>query len=79
MIAKWQVKNPLTIEERKKIKQAIDHGMSYREMSLFVGRGKTTMRRECKRLGEFQDYDPEEAQKDFEEKQMRKQTNKRFF
>lgn len=77
---KWCVKNALTIEERRKIKEAIDLGLSYREMALFVGRPKTTVTRESKRLGKYTEYDPEKAQKDFEKKQIDKQCKllKRF-
>lgn len=69
MIWKWKVKNPLTIEERKKIKEGIDLHMSYREIAMHVNRSKSTIIRECKRLGSVMDYHPVKAQKHFEEKQ----------
>jgi len=77
MVSKWQVKNPLTIEERRKIKEAIDLGLSYSEMALFVQRPKTTVTRESKRLGKFTHYDPEKAQEDFEKKQIEKKCRSR--
>jgi len=70
MVELWMVKNPLTIEERRKIKRAIDLGLSYSGMALFVERPKSTVIRESKRLGKFIDYDPEKAQKHFEKKQI---------
>jgi len=76
MICKWQVKNPLTIEERRKIKEAIDMDMSYGQMGEFVGRPKSTVLREARRIGKPRDYDPEKAQKDFEKKQMEKRKKK---
>jgi len=69
MVGKWSVKNPLTLEERIKIKEALDLGMSYREMAEYVKRGKTTVKRESKRLGAIEMYDPKKAQSDFETKQ----------
>lgn len=69
MVCKWIAYNPLLIEERRKIKEAIDMGMSYGDMSKYVGREKSIVMREAKRLGSYLDYDPDLAQKDFEEKQ----------
>lgn len=70
MIQKWIANNPLTIKERIKIKEAIDKGMSYGEMAIYVGRAKSTVMREAKRLGpDVWNYDPKIAQKDFETKQ----------
>ena len=69
MVSRWAVKNPLTLEERKKIKQGIDDEMTYREIGEYLGRARSTIQRECKRLGGFWNYDPEGAQKHFEEKQ----------
>ncbi len=69
MISKWIANNPLTIEERKKIKEGIDLNMSYSEMALHVGRSKSAVIRESKRLGKFENYDPEKAQNNFESKQ----------
>ncbi len=60
--------NSLTMEERVKIKEALDMNLSYREIAEYVGRPKTTVCREAKRLGNYTDYDPIKAQKDFEEK-----------
>lgn len=69
MPKEWVAVNALTIEERQKIKEAIDMNMSYSEMGEYVGRDKSTVMREAKRLGHFSQYDPNKAQKDFESKQ----------
>jgi IS30 family transposase len=69
MVSKWIANNPFTIEERYKVKEAIDLKMSYREIGIYLGRSKSGVMRECKRLGKVEDYDPVLAQKDFEEKQ----------
>ncbi len=71
MVGKWSCINPLTIEERRKVKEALDLNMTYSEMSLHVGRCKSVVMRESKRLGDVKIYDPEKAQEDFEEKQKR--------
>lgn len=63
------MKLPVSFEERKKIKQGHDLGLSYRELALHVGRCKSVVLRESKRLGEREDYDPILAQKNFESKQ----------
>jgi len=70
MVSKWIAINPLTIEERVKVKEGIELNMSYSEIALHVGRVKSVVMREAKRLGSCSDYDPDEAQKDFERKQM---------
>ena len=70
MISKWIANNPLMIEERRKIKEGIDLGMSYRELAIHVNRAKSTIIREAKRVnGVVWLYDPEKAQADFEAKQ----------
>jgi len=69
MVCKWMALNPLSIDERKKIKEGIDLNMSYRQIALHVGRCKSVVLRESKRLGKVSDYDPELAQADFESKQ----------
>lgn len=69
MISKWKANNPFTLEERKKLREAIDLNFSYSEIANYVGRPKTSVMREAKRLGNHLDYDPKKAQKDFEEKQ----------
>lgn len=63
--------NPLKLEERIKIKEAIDLDMSYGQMAIHVGRSKSVVMREAKRLGKYTDYDPYDAQNDFEKKQQR--------
>lgn len=70
MVSKWSVKNPLTIDERKKVSEALELNMSYGQMAEYVGRSKSTVMRESKRLGETSDYDPEKAQKHFEDIQL---------
>jgi IS30 family transposase len=69
MISKWKAINPLTIHERRLIAEGIRVGMSYRQLGLHVGRHKSVVLREVKRLGEPSNYIPEKAQKDFEDKQ----------
>ena len=71
MVEKWSCINPLSIEERKLIKEGLDLNMSYREISIHVGRCKSVVMREAKRLGDIKIYDPEKAQENFEEKQKR--------
>ncbi len=67
---KWSNKNPLTIRERKIIQKGIENKLTSLEIAEQLGRGKTTITREAKRLGSIDDYDAEEAQKDFEKKQF---------
>lgn len=75
MVGRWIANNPLTIEERRKIKEGIDLGMSYREIGLHVGRAKSTVLRESKRISPYPwNYDPDLAQLDFEEKQKKIRT-----
>ena len=69
MVCEWIAYHPLTIDERKKIKEGLDLNMSYREIASHVGRVKSVVIREAKRLGNAKNYDPVEAQKDFENKQ----------
>jgi len=59
----------MKIEERIKIKAGLDANMTYVEIAESIGRAKSTIQRECKRLGGFWNYEPKRAQKDFEEKQ----------
>lgn len=72
MVNKWSCKNPLTIEERRLIKEALDLNMNYREIGLHVGRHKSVVMREAKRLGDVSKYDAEMAQTHFEKKQRDK-------
>lgn len=80
MVSKWAGKNPLIYSERLKIKEGIDSNLTYSEIAESIGRSKSTIQRECKRLGGFWNYDPKEAQKDFEKKQklvgIKKKTDK---
>lgn len=69
MVNKWICRNPISIQERKKIEEGIKMQMTYREIGEFVGRPKTTVIRESKRLGNVDKYDAEKAQNDFELKQ----------
>jgi IS30 family transposase len=66
MPGKWSCKNPLTLQERKLIAEALALDLSYRAMAEYVGRNKSTVMRESKRLGKVEDYDAEEAQDHFE-------------
>lgn len=69
MVSRVKARNPLTIEEREQIERGILLGESYGSIAAIVGRNKSTIIRESKRLGEAADYDAEKAQKDFELKQ----------
>jgi IS30 family transposase len=40
--------------------------MSYGQMAIHVGRAKSVVMREAKRLGKYTTYDPDKAQQDFE-------------
>lgn len=66
MVTKWSVKNPLTIDERRKIQEGLELNMSYAQIALHVGRSKSAVLRESKRLGDTKNYDPEKAQSHFE-------------
>lgn len=76
MVNLWPSINPLTIEERRKIMEGLALDMSYSQLALHVGRCKSTVLRESKRLGNIKDYDPDLAQKDFENKMKRFGNNK---
>jgi IS30 family transposase len=69
MPCKWIAINPLSIEERHKVKEGLDLDLSYSQLALHVGRCKSVVMREAKRLGKAEDYDPIKAQADFEAKQ----------
>lgn len=62
----------MTLEERMKIKEGLEKNLSYSQLAVFVGRNKSTVLRESKRLGSPKQYDPVEAQKNFEEGQVEK-------
>lgn len=66
---RWHVKNPLQLHERELIKVGLDLGLSTRQLALYVGRSRTSVVRESKRLGCKELYDPKKAQEDFERKQ----------
>lgn len=78
MIYKYNTINPLTIEERHLIKEAIDLNMSYGEMAKHVGRVKSIVRRESVRLGHYSLYDPEKAQQQFEMKMLNSKRGKKI-
>ena len=63
---KWSVLNPLTIEERRAIYDGINQDLSSREIAENLGRSKSTILREVRRLG-IDKYQPEIAQKQFED------------
>lgn len=69
MPCKWIAINPLSIEERFKIKEGLDLDLSYSQLAIHVGRCKSVVLRESKRLGKAENYDPLKAQADFEAKQ----------
>lgn len=69
MPTQFKTKNPLTLEERRKIKEGLASTMSYREIGLYVGRCKSVVLRESKRLGTADKYDPDRAQQHFVSKQ----------
>lgn len=75
---RFQVKNPLTLAERIKIKEGLDFNLSYREIAETINRAKSTVIREARRLGEVSKYDPQKAQINFEyiqEKKRKKSIN----
>lgn len=69
---RWQVKNPLTIEERSLLQEGLKLQLNYRELGEYVGRCKSTVLREARRLGDPSVYDAKKAQNDFETKQIEK-------
>jgi len=76
MVGKWSSINPLNIEERRLIKEGLTLNMSYRQISLHCGRAKSVVIREAKRLGDIHLYDPDKAQKHFEDIQKRRNLKK---
>jgi helix-turn-helix protein len=75
--SRFQVKNPLTLEERIKIKEGLDLNLTYREIAETIGRAKSTIIREARRLGEVSQYDPQKSQINFEYIQQIKRKNGR--
>lgn len=69
MPGRWIAINPLSIEERLKVKEGLELDMSYSQLAEHVGRCKSVVMREAKRLGGPGDYDAYKAQQDFEAKQ----------
>jgi len=57
------------------MQEGLGLNLSYRELGLHVGRAKSTVMREARRLGDPAIYDAEKAQVDFEKKQMEKRKN----
>jgi IS30 family transposase len=76
MVEKWSVYNPLTIEERILLKEALDLNLSYKEIGLYVGREKSIVIREAKRLGHYSLYDPYKAQEHYENIQINRYKKK---
>lgn len=66
MVGRWSCRNPLTLQERIKIRESIDMDMTYREMSKHVGREKSVLVKECNKRGGYENYDPHKAQEQFE-------------
>jgi len=69
MPGKWIAINPLSLEERCRVKEGLNLNLSYSQLASYVGRCKSVVMREAKRLGTYKDYDPQKAQDDFESKQ----------
>ena len=69
MVCKWIANNPLSIQERIKIQEGIGLDFSYRQIGEYVGRCKSVVMREAKRLGSAYEYNAMKAQTDFEAKQ----------
>jgi len=69
MPCRWRAMNPLSIEERLKVKEGLDLDLSYGALATYVGRCKSVVMRESKRLGDIRKYDAYKAQEDFEAKQ----------
>lgn len=67
MVSQWSCQNPLSLEERKLIKEGLDLGMSYSQIGLHAGRCKSVVLRESKRLGSSENYDALKAQNHFEQ------------
>lgn len=72
MVGKWSVKNPLTIDERKLLQEGLRLNLSYAQLAQYVGRDKSTLWREAKRLGDVENYTAEKAQEHFERLQQLK-------
>lgn len=75
MPGKWMCKNPLSLEQRMKIEIGLSMKLTYSELAVYVGRCKSVVLRESKRLGDHKDYDAHLAQQDFEHKQMKRKKN----
>lgn len=73
----WSVKNPLTFDERLKIAIGLSEGLSYGQLAKYVGRCKSVVMRESKRLGDANKYNPELAQKNFEQIQINRRRGKK--
>ncbi len=69
MPGRWIAINPLSIDERLKVKEGLELDLSYSQLALHVGRCKSVVMREAKRLGKPEEYDAHKAQADFEAKQ----------
>lgn len=69
MVSKFKARNPLIIEERRKILNGLENNLSYGKIALSIGRAKSVVIKEAKRLGDIRSYNPEKAQKDFISKQ----------
>ena len=69
MVGKWIAINPLSIDERLKVEEGLKLDMSYSQLAAHVGRCKSVVMREAKRLGGHADYTAVKAQADFEAKQ----------
>ncbi len=77
MVCEWSAYRPLTLTERHKIKEALVADMSYSQMAIYVGRPKSTVMREAKRLGDIRKYSPIKAHEDFLQKHDNKKRKKK--
>jgi helix-turn-helix protein len=66
MVKGFSCQNPLTLDERLVIQENLSVGLSYRLIGLQLGRCKSVVRREAKRLGSRDNYNAEKAQAHFE-------------
>lgn len=68
---KWSCRNPLKLEDRQKIQEGLQLGLSSREIARMIHREKTVILRESMRLGDREKYDAILAQIHFETTQRK--------
>lgn len=69
MPGKWIANNPLSFHERELVEEGIKLNLSYSQIAKHVGRCKSVVMRESKRIGTPDEYTALKGQADFEEKQ----------